>query len=205
MRNLVGNWGFAPVYTYESPEWVTVNAARDANLNGDSAGDRAIFNPAGARGTGTDVTTLLSTNNCSSLPSSQQSSCLAAHTVGYLAKSPNAQYIRTGLGALSNLGRNTLVVVPTNNLDFAIYKDLNVTERMKFHIGAQVANILNHPQYIVGSDPGRGLGVNDVHSFNTTKDSYLSFVTPGNHNFNIPKTTFGSNARQMSLAAKFIF
>jgi hypothetical protein len=96
-------------------------------------------------------------------------------------------------------------VVPTNNLDFAIYKDLNVTERMKFHVGAQAANILNHPQYIVGSNPGKGLGVNDVSSFNTTTQNYLNFVTPGKATFDIPKTTFGSSARQLSLVAKFIF
>lgn len=205
MRNLVGNWAFAPVYTYESPEWVTVNAGRDANLNGDSAGDRAIVNPAGVPGTGTDVTTLFSTNTCSSLPSKQQPACFAAHTVAYVANNPNALYIRTGLGALSNLGRNTLAVVPTNNLDFAIYKDLNVTERMKFHVGAQAANILNHAQYIVGNYPGKGLGVNDVSSFNTTTQNYLNFVTPGKATFDIPKTTFGSSARQVSLVVKFIF
>src|SRR5579862_7450397 len=44
VRNIVGNWGFSPVYTYESPQWATVQSAVDANLNGDSAGDRAIFN-----------------------------------------------------------------------------------------------------------------------------------------------------------------
>ena len=47
MRNIVGNWGFSPVYTYESPQWATVQSAVDSNLNGDSAGDRAVFNPGG--------------------------------------------------------------------------------------------------------------------------------------------------------------
>ena len=42
MKNVVGNWQFSPVYTYESGEWVTVQARRDANLNGDGAPDRAI-------------------------------------------------------------------------------------------------------------------------------------------------------------------
>ena len=40
MKNVVGNWRFSPIYTYESPEWATVQSAKDANLNGDSAGDR---------------------------------------------------------------------------------------------------------------------------------------------------------------------
>ena len=190
IKNVVGNWGFSPVYTYESPEYVTVNAGQDANLNGDSAGDRGIFNPSGTPGTGTDVTALHNTGGA---------------TVAYLANNPSAQYIRTGPGALSNLGRNTLATVPTNNLDFAIYKDLNITERMKFHIGAQAGNILNHPQYIPGSNPGQGLGVNDVLGFNTITSNYLSYVTPGNASFAKPKTTFGSCSRQMALVAKFIF
>jgi TonB dependent receptor len=190
MRNVVGNWGFSPVYTYESPEYVTVNAGQDANLNGDSAGDRGIFNPAGTPGIGTDVKALHNSGGA---------------TVAYLANNGSAQYIRTGPGALSNLGRNTLATVPTNNLDFAIYKDLNITERMKFHIGAQAGNLLNHPQYIPGSNPGQGLGVNDVLGFNTITSNYLSYVTPGNASFNLPKSTFGSSSRQLSLVAKFIF
>ena len=50
---------------------------------------------------------------------------------------------------------------------------------MKFRLGAQFANILNHPQFIPGSNPGFGLGVNDVASFTTTKQAYRSYVTPG--------------------------
>ena len=50
MRNIVGNWGFSPVYTYESPQWATVQSATDSNLNGDSAGDRAVFNSKGVAG-----------------------------------------------------------------------------------------------------------------------------------------------------------
>ena len=93
MRNIVGNWGFSPVYTYESPQWATVQSATDSNLNGDSAGDRAFLNPSGVKGTGSGVTPLLNT---------------AGDTVGYLADNPNAQYIVAGPGALATSGRNTL-------------------------------------------------------------------------------------------------
>ena len=49
---MVGNWEFAPVYTFQSPEYATVQSGVDSNMNGDAAGDRAIFNPAGVPGTG---------------------------------------------------------------------------------------------------------------------------------------------------------
>jgi hypothetical protein len=192
MRNIVGNWGFSPVYTYESPQWATVQSATDSNLNGDSAGDRAIFNPGGVKGTGSGVTPLLNT---------------AGDTVGYLANNPNAQYIVAGAGALATSARNTLATDPTNDFSLATYKDINITERVKFRIGAQFANILNHPQYIPGSNPGQGLGVNDVTSFITgpNSTSYLNYLTPGNAIFNNPKAVFASNARTIGLVAKFTF
>ena len=51
-RNMLGNWLSTGTYIYESPEYVTVQSGLDSNLNGDSAGDRAIVNPAGIGNTG---------------------------------------------------------------------------------------------------------------------------------------------------------
>ena len=48
MKNVVGNWEFAPVYTYQTGTSVDVQSGVDSNLNADSAGDRAFVNPAGA-------------------------------------------------------------------------------------------------------------------------------------------------------------
>jgi hypothetical protein len=192
MKNIVGNWSFSPVYTYESPQWATVQSATDSNLNGDSAGDRAILNLSGVRGTGSGVTPLLNS---------------AGDTVGYLATTPTAQYIVAGPGALSTVGRNTLATEPTNDFSFSTYKDIGITERFRFRLGAQFANLLNHPQYIPGSNPGQGLGVNDVTSFITgpNSSSYLNYLTPGNPIFNNPKAVFASNARSIALVAKFTF
>jgi hypothetical protein len=194
MRNIVGNWGFSPIYTYESPEWADVQSASDANLNGDSAGDRAIINPAGVHGTGSGVTGLKALTGPN-----------AGQVVAYLANNPTAQYIRAGAGALATSGRNTLATSPTNDIDLGVYKNINITERVAFRLGAQFANIFNHPQYIPGSNPGQLLGVNDVNSFSTTSGSYLNYLTPGNPNFNVPKSTFASNARTIAIIGKITF
>ena len=194
MKNVVGNWTFSPVYTYESGEWVTVQAQQDANLNGDPAGDRAIVNPVGVRGTGTDVSPLVAANGPN-----------AGSVVAYVANNPDAQFIRTGLGALSTTGRNNLQTSGTNNFDLGIYKDLNIRESMKLRFGAQFANIINHPQFIPGSNPGFGLGVNDVAGFPSVGTGYTAFVTPGDANFNNSKAVFASNARTIALTAKFSF
>jgi Carboxypeptidase regulatory-like domain len=196
MKNVIGNWQAGPVYTYESPQLASVQSADDANLNGDTAGDRAIFNPAGKPGTGSDITALTATAGPN-----------IGNIVAYLANDPTAQYIRAGQGTITDTRRNTLVTKPTNNLDFGIYKDVNFTERFAFRLGAQFGNLLNHPQYIPGSNPGLGLGVNDVLSYSAccTTSAYRNFATPGNAAFNNDKATFGSNARVMAIVAKFTF
>ncbi len=52
VKNALGNWEFAPIYTFQSGQWVTAQSAVDSNKNGDSAGDRTILNPKGVPGTG---------------------------------------------------------------------------------------------------------------------------------------------------------
>jgi len=191
MKNIVGNWSFSPAYTYESPEWVNAQSTNDANLNGDSAGDRTVINPSGNRSMASTVTALTNT--------------LGA-TVAYLADNPSAYYIQAGKGALADGGRNTLATQPTNNVDMALYKDIAITERVRFRLGGQFANILNHPQYIAGSNPGAGYGVNDVESFGSTSDAHLGFVSAATPNsFANPRLAFPSNARSITVVAKFSF
>jgi hypothetical protein len=122
-----------------------------------------------------------------------------------LATNPTAQYIAAGSGALATGGRNTLATRPTNDFDLSIFKNVSITEQVKFKFGAQFSNLLNHAQLIPGSNPGQGLGVNDVASFNTTSGSYLNYLTPGDPNFNNPKSVFASNARTIGLVAKIVF
>jgi hypothetical protein len=188
MRNLAGNWEIAPVFTYETGEWADVQSATDANLNGDSAGDRAIFNPAGVKGTSSDVTALRNS---------------AGVTVAYLANNPNAQYIRARAGALANSSRNTLQMPPINNWDLALLKRFTFTERMKFEFGAQLLNVLNHAQYVGGNF--NAIGLTPSQSALLINNATKNFLTPGNKNFNNPSVTFPSNSRAVQLSGKFIF
>jgi Carboxypeptidase regulatory-like domain len=180
-RNVLGNWEAGPIYTYQSPEWMTVQSGRDVNGNGDSAGDRAIFNPKGTPGTSSDVTALKNT---------------LGKTVAYLANTPSAQYIRAGTSALMNLGRNTLPARHINNLDFTALKRFSLTEQKKIEFSAQALNVMNHPQFVPGS-------LNDVASIGYTGSR--TFLQPGNTQFNNPETVFPSNARSLQLALKFVF
>jgi hypothetical protein len=182
-RNILGNYEIAPTYTYETGEWGDVQSATDTNLNGDSAGDRAIFNSTGVPGTSTDVTALKNTGGA---------------TVAYLANNPNAQYIRAQAGALANSGRNTLQLNPINNWDLSLVKRIAITERYKVEFAAGFFNAFNHPQFVAGS-------LNQINSIGRTSAAVKNYLTPGKSNFNVANVTFPSNARTAQLALKFIF
>jgi hypothetical protein len=213
-RNVLGNWEFAPVYTYQSGEWGTVQSGVDSNLNGDSAPDRAIFNPNGVKNTGTGVIplctsaipsadcTLANTGNfCQALPS-DPSSCpkgvdVIDNVVGYLATNPNAEYIQAYYGALATTGRNTLIIPPINNFDLTAVKRVSFSERFRAELGAQAFNLLNHPQFIAGS-------LNTVNSLGVT-GSPRSMFEPSSGAFNTPSKVFPSNARSLQLFFKLFF
>ena len=182
MKNTIGNWEIAPIYTYESPEWYTVLSGQDSNLNGDQPyTDRAIVNSKGVKGTGSGVTALKNT---------------AGATVAYVANNPDAQYITAGQGALANSGRNSLPIRPINNLDTTAVKRFNFTERYNLEFQAQVFNVLNHAQYLPGA-------VNTINSPGYT--SQILFQEPSTSTFNNPEKVFPANARSMQLALKFSF
>ncbi len=97
MKNVVGNWNISGTWTYETPEYATVQSNLDSNLNGDSAGDRVLSTPAGVarprhRRDG------LQCRTAKQWP-------LAIHPiVAYVANNTNARYVTAGSGAIANGG-----------------------------------------------------------------------------------------------------
>ncbi len=197
LRNTVGGWEVAPIYTYQSGQWVTPQAGIDSNLNLDSAGDRVILNPSGVKGTGSAVTPLC-TSAVASCPTTMADALAnPVGVVGYLATNPNAQYIQTGYGALANVGRNVLHLDPINNLDLTALKRFTINERFKIEFRASATNVLNHAQYIGGY-------LNDVAAIGFT-GFQRGFTEPSNASFNNPSQFFSSNPRQMTLVLKIFF
>jgi len=186
MKNIVGNWEIAPVYTYQTGTWATVQAGVDSNLNGDSAGDRAIVNPSGNNNIGSGTTPL--TNS-------------AGQTVAFLVSNPNAGYVTTPKGALATGGRNTAMLRPIDDIDMTFAKTFDVGHegRFKLRFDARFINILNHPQYTGGflSDvaPASGVTSGDVHNF----------LIPNQALFMNPTMVFSSNPRGAQIAAKLTF
>jgi len=204
MKNVVGNWNISGTYTFQSPEYATVQSGVDSNLNGDSAGDRAIINPAGAANLGSGVTAYNAAGQAvpktlGVAPNLVPNPVIAA----YVANNPNARYIVADLGARSTSGRNTFPLGRTNNFDVALTKRINITERFRFDISAQAFNLLNHPQFVGG-------WLNDVTPYGTASIS-RSFLVPssssfGAYNQGTPEVGFfPSNSRALQLVARFSF
>jgi Carboxypeptidase regulatory-like domain len=187
VKNVVGNWNLAGTYTYETPELATVQSNVDANLNGDSAGDRFIDNPAGINNTSSSVV---------GVDKNGATTTAAKAIVAYVAVNGNAQYIKAGAGAYANGGKNTYSLNPVNNFDVSLMKRFSVTERIKFQLAGQFYNLMNHAQYLPGY-------TSDIQPRGFT--SSRNFLIPGNPDFGHLDRYFPSNSRQIQIAAKFTF
>jgi len=187
LKNLVGNWNVALTYTFESPEYATVQSGVDSNLNNDSATDRAIVNPSGAAGTGSGVTGYDRNGNAVAASSNA--------IVAYVANNPNARYIVAGQGAFANGGRNTLPLDPINNIDVSVRKVFSLGEARRLEIGAEFFNLLNLPQFTAGYTNDAALA----------KNADRSFLIPSNSKFGQYQQLFNSNSRFIQLMARFTF
>lgn len=184
LKNVVGNWEIAPIYTFQSGTWATLQSVTDANLNGDNAGDRVVVNPMGTNNVGSGVTDL--TNS-------------AGDVVGYLATNPNARFIRAEAGVYPNASRNNYALPPINNIDVTLQKSFNITESARFELFAGFLNAFNHPQYIGGY-------LSDVKPTDFTTGSQIrNSLNPANSTFNRPDQVFSSNPRTIQLGVKFVF
>jgi hypothetical protein len=183
LKNLVGNWEIAPIYTYQTGNWFTVQSGADSNLNGDSGGDRAFVNAGGNPNIGSATTALKNASG---------------DTVAFLINNPAAGYVTTPKGALSTAGRNTERINPTNNFDATLAKSLNIRENMKVQFSGRFFNLLNHPQYVGGY-------LNDVAPIGFTSTAVHNFTIPSTSVFHQPSQVFSSNPRGITVAAKFVF
>jgi len=191
LKNVPGNWLVAGTYTFETPEYATVQSGVDSNLNGDAAGDRAIVNPAGISNVGSDVYAIDNNGN--------RVAAGSASTVAYVAVNPNARYIEAQLGALANSGRNTLATRRINNFDISMTKKFNITESKHFEFAAQLFNAFNHPQATPGS-------VNDVTpALTSITTASRNFLQPSNPNFNNFGAFFSSTPRTIQIVGRFVF
>ena len=191
MRNVVGNYEIAPVYTWESGQWGTLQSGVDSNLNSDGAADRVIVNPNGVGKTGADSSPLVAT-------AGPNAGFIVAYLADPLPNGQAAKYIVAHKGALADTGRSNFETDPINNWDITLVKHIALTERYRFDLMASMLNAFNHPQFVTGS-------VNQVNSLSVTGQGQRNFFIPNTPNFGDSRASWPSNARTMQLALKFSF
>ena len=201
-KNMVGNWEISPAYTFQSPEYATVQSGVDANGNGDTAGDRTFINRAGVKGIGGGYIPLCTsqlpgTGVCGTIDPGEADDS-SQWLVAYQAATPNAYYNQAGKFSWPNARRNTLAMPHTNNFDLSVVKRVNITETQSVEFQAQFLNFFNHAQYLPGA-------ISDVIPISFTGNSTLEMLIPGSPNFNQPKTVFTNHPRQMVLVLKYSF
>ena len=180
-HRVLGGFTIAGTYTAESPEYATVQSGVDANLNGDSASDRAIINAAGEADRSSDTLPLKNSSG---------------KTVAYLAIDPTARYIKARAGAYPNGGRNTLPLAGVNNFDLSLMKRVRVREGAVLEFRAMLYNAANHPQFTPGS-------INTVVA--VPRPATRNNLIPGNASFNDSSSVYESNARTAILAVRVTF
>ena len=222
MRALLSSYVFGTSFIAQSGQPVTLQSGVDSNGNGDSAGDRVVFNPAGIGNTGSDVFPVCESTagSASGVPIGQTYIGPQAFTsapfngcavnpgaasgfgfdpaIGYTPVNGAAKYIVAGSGALTTVGRNSYRSPGFYTWNVALGRDFHITESKYFQIQAQVFNILNHPNYALSN--GNVFSNSGI----TTALSTQGYVLPTDPTFLHPKQ-FGGGIRSMIIAAHFFF
>jgi len=171
---LLGNWSLSSKLYLRTgvPESIT-----DNNLPGDIGGG-TILDPILA----TAVTTL--PHSCGTAAVNGATPCMS--TTDFVDSGKE-----TGFG---NIGRNSLFGPGYFNIDTTLYKNIPITERIRFTIGASAYNLLNHPHF---ADPV-------ANSASAAVGSIYGTVSP-------PTSAYGAfqgslvSGRELVLTAKFRF
>ncbi|HKE33529.1 MAG TPA: hypothetical protein VKD65_17480, partial [Candidatus Angelobacter sp.] len=138
-----------------------------------------FYNPAGQKNVGSDVNFVCWNGTAVTIASSATCGGAAgANVVGYVAKNPNAQYIKGATGMVTNLGRNTYIMPGINTANLSLFKNMRVKEKVNMQFRIEMFNAFNHPSYTLGSGNFTG-------QISTTSpaQSTSGYVTPGSPQF----------------------
>jgi outer membrane receptor protein involved in Fe transport len=194
---VLGGWQINGIFQAQSGQPYTPQSIVDSNLNLDSnAGDRTIFNPSGAEGTGSNVRAVNAAG--ATVPIGDRS------TVAYVALNPNAQYILAGPGARANAGRNTLRSNGFNRTDAVLLKNFPFGEnRYNVQVGAEFINLLNQRIRTIGNFatiPGTN-NVTTAPGLSATDFAFANVGSPFFNNYSLGNFP----GRTVQLRAKLIF
>jgi outer membrane receptor protein involved in Fe transport len=143
MRNLVGNWGFAGITSFRSGFPLSLDA-----------GSRRGLGPLTVLGGGTAIRPNASGPvNFEPKParSAGAPSGLTTDIQPISAYAASLGLSQPLLGNFGTLGRNVLRINGERNFDWNVYKNFNVTERVKFQIRGEFYNVFNNTSFQTAS------------------------------------------------------
>jgi len=202
LRGVLNGWGVSGFYLAQTGQPVTALSGVDSNANGDSAGDRTVFNPNGSGLTGSGVNFVCIDGAGASSVVAAISACSggSANIVGYVAQNPIATFIQAQVGAKATAGRNSVPTPGLNIWNMALLKSTKVNERMTIQFRAETYDTFNHRNFSIGLPTNNG-------SIDTLNPNPLStaypFVTAGPDFLN--NKVFNGGSRTMQLGLKLIF
>jgi hypothetical protein len=206
VKVLAHGWEWGGSYLAETGQPVTALSGTDANDNGDTAGDRTIFNPAGVGMTGSAVNAVCnagpggSTSIVGVDPNTGAWQCGSeddTNIVGYVAADPTARFIQAQVGSLANVGRNTVSTPGLNVWNMALFKTTKLTERFELQFRAETYDTFNHRNFSIGLPTNNG-AIDQVTNPNPLSTGYI-FVTSGNLFLNSHQFNGGSRTMQLGL------
>jgi hypothetical protein len=213
LKALLNGYQISPVFLAQSGQPVTIQSAVDSNGNGDTAGDRAVFNPSGTGQVSGDVfpvceapsgTTYVGTtsflnaklNGCN--VNSSPALLGFDPAIGYTPVNPGDRYVIAGGAARSTIGRNSITTPGFGVLNLSVFKNTYLSETKYLQLQAQVFNILNHPNYSLSN--GNVFSNAGVVTATTTQ----SYVLPFDPNF-LNQKVFSGGIRSITLGVKLFF
>jgi hypothetical protein len=205
-KALLDGFQLGSVYLAQSGQPVTLQSNLDVNKNGDSAGDRVMFNPFGTSLAGNTTTILAVCAPVGGGNTSIAPKCSAGSTTfGYLATDTatggdtKARYVIGGLGVQTNVGRNSWLSPGFNVLNLSVAKNTYFAEGKYIQVRADVFNILNHPNFALSNgNVFSNAGV-------TTATTSQGYVLPTDANFLRPDAFFSGGIRSITLVLKLVF
>jgi hypothetical protein len=202
VRGVANGWEWSGTYLAQSGQPVTPLSGVDSNDNGDTAGDRTVFNPAGVGLTGSVVNPVCNdgAGGATRIITATGTPCAAGNTVGYVAANPTARFIQAGVGALATAGRDTVGTPGLNIWNMSIFKTNKLTERASLQFRFQTYNTFNHRNPSIGLPTNNG-SIDQNTNANPLNAGYIFVTSPTFLN----KFAFDGGSRTMELGLRLIW
>lgn len=225
VKALVNGFQLSTVYLAQTGQPITLQSGIDANGNGDTAGDRVVFNPSGIGNTGSDVFPVCAatagtasgvapgqtyigsvgitsngapTNGCA-LNSDLVNTFGFDPAIGYTPVDPKAKYVVAGPGVKTTVGRNSFFSPGFGTLNFSVVKRFHFAEGKYLQARVDAFNVLNHPSYALSN----GNVFNAAGT--TTATTTQGYALPFDPNFLHPSAFFSGGIRSLTLGLKLVF